>query len=260
MASNVPALLENGKLAGTPVPSFCSLGESPDFLDTATGVLYTCGTGNTYIPLTGGAGTGTVTHTSGALTANLPVLGNGGADVKVGAAAQLVPTLPADATQFLNGTGAFSVPTGLGGTVTHTGGALTANLPVLGNGGADTKPGLAAQLVPTLPGVATQFLNGTGAFSVPTTVTTQAQPVRALGVVYQNTTAKPVFVSIVILGSSSTGALAKTDSSNPPTTPVGTVANADATPVNMMMTFIVLPGNFYTVTGAGTITLWTEWN
>lgn len=34
---------------------------------------------------------GTVTHNTGALTNNLPVLGNGGADVKVGVAGQLVP-------------------------------------------------------------------------------------------------------------------------------------------------------------------------
>jgi Concanavalin A-like lectin/glucanases superfamily len=34
---------------------------------------------------------GTVTHTTGALTANLPVIGNGGADVKVGVSGQLVP-------------------------------------------------------------------------------------------------------------------------------------------------------------------------
>jgi hypothetical protein len=34
---------------------------------------------------------GTVTHSTGALTANLPVLGNGGGDVKVGVVGQLVP-------------------------------------------------------------------------------------------------------------------------------------------------------------------------
>ena len=35
--------------------------------------------------------TGTVTHSTGALTVNLPVLGNGGGDVKIGVAGQLVP-------------------------------------------------------------------------------------------------------------------------------------------------------------------------
>jgi len=87
----------------------------------------------------GGAdGGGTVTHT-GALTANLPVLGNGAADCKIGTAAQLVPTLPADATKYLDGTGNFTVPAGAG-NVTHTG-ALTADLPMFGNGVADSKVG-----------------------------------------------------------------------------------------------------------------------
>ncbi len=55
-----------------------------------------------------------VTHTAGPLTVDLPVLGAGAADTKIGTAAQLVPTLPADATKFLDGTGAFTVPAGGG--------------------------------------------------------------------------------------------------------------------------------------------------
>lgn len=43
---------------------------------------------------------GTVTHSTGALTANLPVLGNGGGDVKIGVAGQLVPAGGTDG-QFL---------------------------------------------------------------------------------------------------------------------------------------------------------------
>jgi hypothetical protein len=154
----------------------------------------------------GAAGSGTVTHTAGALTLDLPVLGNGAADVKIGTAIQLVPATPSDATKFLNGaatpafalvkdsdlstsdittnnvsttkhgfapkvpndatkfldgTGAYSVPPGTGvGTVTHTAGALTADLPVLGNGAADVKIGTAIQLVPATPSDATKFLNG----------------------------------------------------------------------------------------------------
>jgi hypothetical protein len=46
--------------------------------------------------------------------------------------------LPADATKYLDGTGAFTVPSG-GGTVTHTGGALTLDSVVLGAGSADIK-------------------------------------------------------------------------------------------------------------------------
>jgi hypothetical protein len=55
------------------------------------------------------SGSGTVTHTPGPLTANAVILGNSAADVKAGA------VLPADATKYLNGTGAFTVPSGGGG-------------------------------------------------------------------------------------------------------------------------------------------------
>jgi len=56
------------------------------------------------------AGGGTVTHSSGALTSNAPVLGNGSGDIKVGTTAQLVPSLPSDASKYLDGTGAWSAP------------------------------------------------------------------------------------------------------------------------------------------------------
>lgn len=117
------------------------------------------------------------------------------------------PKAPNDSTKFLNGVGAYAVPAGGGsGTVTHTG-SLTANQLILGNGTADitalgslgttttvyhgnasgagtfgavveaditlannttnnvttSKHGFA----PILPNVATQYLDGTGAYSVP---------------------------------------------------------------------------------------------
>lgn len=78
---------------------------------------------------------GTVTNT-GALTANLPVLGNSGVDVKIGTAAQLVPALPSDATKFLDGTGVFSVPPSGGGgsgTVTSVGLTVPAEFSVTGS-------------------------------------------------------------------------------------------------------------------------------
>lgn len=56
-----------------------------------------------------GSGTGTVTHTSGALTSNAIILGNAADDVKAG------PTLPGNAALYLDGTGAFSTPAGGGG-------------------------------------------------------------------------------------------------------------------------------------------------
>jgi hypothetical protein len=65
--------------------------------------------GNVTITNTG-SGSGTVTHTSGPLTLNSVLLGNGAADIKAGA------VLPGDATKFYDGTGTFSVPAGGGGS------------------------------------------------------------------------------------------------------------------------------------------------
>ena len=115
------------------------------------------------------------------------------------------PKAPNDATKFLDGTGAYSVPAGGSGTVTNTG-TLTDHGVVVGNGGVDvsalavgatntllhgvtgadpsfsavveaditladnttnnvstTKHGLA----PKLPNDATKYLDGTGAYSIP---------------------------------------------------------------------------------------------
>lgn len=115
----------------------------------------------------GGGGSGTVTHTVGALTANRLVLGNGAADVTVlgsaGTANQLLhggspptfsavveadlaltnittadvgiaahgfaPIAPNDATKYLNGVGAWSVPaTGAAAAGTLTGATLAAGV------------------------------------------------------------------------------------------------------------------------------------
>jgi hypothetical protein len=82
-----------------------------------------------------GSGTGTVTHTAGALTVNEVVLGNAGADIKVlgsyGTAGQVLTSNGSP-----NAPSFQAVPAG--GTVTHTG-SLTANELVIGNGTADIK-------------------------------------------------------------------------------------------------------------------------
>jgi hypothetical protein len=161
---HVPLLLENGWLSGTVVPSRCDCGISPPFYNIANGVLYAC-MNEIYVPLIGGTG-GPVTNL-GPLTNNVVVLGAGGNVVQSGSPSQLVPTLPGNVNLFLDGTGAFSTPAGSGGTVTHTAGALTLNAPVLGNSGGDVKIGTSSQLVPTLPGDSTKFLDGTGNFSTP---------------------------------------------------------------------------------------------
>lgn len=96
---------------------------------------------------------GTVTHTTGDLTKDLPVFGNDKADIKVGTksgntnevatvtgAVVTGNTVKWDANGNLIDAG--TAPGGGGsGTVTHTGGALTADQPVFGAGSADIKVG-----------------------------------------------------------------------------------------------------------------------
>ena len=78
----------------------------------------------------------TVQETAGPFTSSLvPTPGNNPAWISVAFRSGSAPT-----TVNTNGNPA--------GTVTHTVGALTANLPVVGNGGGDIKSGVAGQLVP----------------------------------------------------------------------------------------------------------------
>lgn len=107
------------------------------------------------------AGAGTVTNTGGNLTANAVMLGAGTTDSKVMASLGTTTTLlhgnaagaptfagvaiadhtatgTPSATTFLRGDNTWATPAG-SGTVTATGGSLTANALVLGAGGTDTK-------------------------------------------------------------------------------------------------------------------------
>lgn len=93
---------------------------------------------------------------------------------------------------------------------------------------------------------------------------------RALNTTFQNTGSKPMFVSVSVgavgLGGQQIGytATAQTDSSNPPTTGVGTVyfngnsAYSAAGTGNLF--FIVLPGNYYRISSNGSLVSWTEWS
>jgi hypothetical protein len=97
-----------------PLSAFASAGELPLVIDITTGKAYYVDLTNTVQLLSsGGGGTGTVTHTVGALTAHAPVLGNGGADIKTTAAMTdgqiLVGATGADAApQTVSGDGALS--------------------------------------------------------------------------------------------------------------------------------------------------------
>lgn len=81
---------------------------------------------------------------------------------------------------------------------------------------------------------------------------------RALGIVYQNLAGKPMFVTVsVSAGGANFSAF--TDGNPAPTTLVAT-DGAPAPGSNSCLTFIVLPGNYYKVTGAVTLACWTEWS
>jgi hypothetical protein len=96
------------QIAGTALGSQSVL----DFINTGNVIFTDVGSGQISASVTG-SGSGTVTHTPGPLTLNAVILGNGSADIKAGA------VLPADATKFYDGTGAFSVPAGGGAYLIH---------------------------------------------------------------------------------------------------------------------------------------------
>jgi len=91
---------------------------------------------------------------------------------------------------------------------------------------------------------------------------------RSLGVVYQNLTGKPLFVSTCLsMSGSNAEADAYTDANASPTTQIGDVYQAPNVNQNLMLFFIVLPNNYYKVVQTvATVSLncgyssWTEWN
>lgn len=113
-------------------------------------------------------GTGTVTHT-GALTADLPVFGNGAADIKVGTkrgntnTAQMAdnttnPTSGNLAAFDANGNIKDSGISSVGSGNVSAAGTLTANLPVIGAGGTNVAVGTAS-------GNTTEFATVSGALT-----------------------------------------------------------------------------------------------
>gem|GEM_PF-2016531 len=82
---------------------------------------------------------------------------------------------------------------------------------------------------------------------------------RAYQTVYQNTTGKPLFVSVTDAVTSTGTLSAYTDSSNPPTTIVA--AQSDSASWSRNVFFIVAPNNYYKLSNdqPSTITRWFEW-
>lgn len=82
---------------------------------------------------------------------------------------------------------------------------------------------------------------------------------RVLGGIYQNTSQKTMMVTVTNNIASGGSVTVYTDSTLNPNTEVG-VNNIVAT--NSPITFMVLSGNWYTLTVSGTVSLvfWTEWS
>lgn len=147
------------------------------------------------------------------------------------------------------------------GTVTHTGGGLTSNAVILGNGSADVKAGA------TLPGNAALYYDGTGSFSAPSgggggslaslfskKLYTTSQ--RALGSVYQNTTGQPLIV-MGWVGSGGSTLTVVCDSGSSPTTVVVEQDSSSGFGTNFM--FIVPNNDYYEVTcSGGSAVAWAE--
>lgn len=80
---------------------------------------------------------------------------------------------------------------------------------------------------------------------------------RALGSVYQNTSSVPTFVAVQLSGASGS-MLAYSNSASPPTTMTfGTSVGGGS---DLFAFFLVLPGEYYKVTGTGTLTDWHEYS
>jgi hypothetical protein len=97
-------------------------------------------------------------------------------------------------------------------------------------------------------------------------ITTQTKPSRALSTTYQNATGKPMFVTVTVNMTGAANAVAVSDSSSSPTTQLSyTGSNNPGTSVNGVLSFWVLPGNYYYVSlsigsgGSGSLGNWTEW-
>lgn len=96
----------------------------------------------------------------------------------------------------------------------------------------------------------------------PSLVSTQTDVtgVRALGIVYQNTTGKTMFIAVATTGTNA-NAIGYTDANPAPATLVAQQYNNGAGG-SAGIFFIVLPGSYYKVTapGGGGLTSWIEWH
>jgi hypothetical protein len=174
--------------------------------------------------------------------------------------------------QLIVGVGAGG---GAGDLCVGRGGAPTTGVVYFGNSGAKylyydgTQFNLTAQLSISGSLGVSGNCNITGQYQVngtpiPTTsgaITNFSKPSRALGTTYQNTTGKPMFVTVTMQCLNSTGSSAYCDTANPPTTRVAaTSTGGSGASTWTPMSFWVLPGYFYLAqNNGGTLVDWTEW-
>lgn len=104
-------------------------------------------------------------------------------------------------------------------------------------------------------------VNSSGGSGGGPTTQTNVTGSRSLGAIFQNTTGKPLYVLVTVVGVGGQSAIsAFSDSSATPTLNVAfQFINATS---NVCLFFIVLPGNFYQVISAlaSTLTVWVEYN
>lgn len=94
-------------------------------------------------------------------------------------------------------------------------------------------------------------------------ITTQSNPTRVAGTVYTNATGKPIVVAVSVAINESSQFSACSDNTGMPSLVVGIFSNSINEFNEGTITFIVLPGNNYSVTvtaGSGSIGQWIEWN
>ena len=81
---------------------------------------------------------------------------------------------------------------------------------------------------------------------------------RAIGTTYQNSSAKPIYVSVCASGGGGAMFAYCDGTTNPTTIVVETGAGIASSPIEQMF-FIVLPGYWYRISG-GSLVTWTEWS
>jgi hypothetical protein len=89
-------------------------------------------------------------------------------------------------------------------------------------------------------------------------ISSQAVLGQTFGISYQNGSSKPRFVQVSVNSTGAGSIVAKTDAGFPPGTTVVSVPVGGAG-VNSTISFWVLPGNYYQLSGPGSVGVWTEW-